>query len=178
MLNITWYKQTNHLHHTHSITKRKNGNWNEWRNNCHVGTRSFNYTSRNTMTLSIVDCFHFHSCVIPVAVVGKWGCCVGWADETTVLLCLSMEMCMVVPRTEWVRRVMWWDEGAAAVSNCCRWSVHSRNELHVLSSSTYCTVHGITIPMVFLEIDSMSSVVIYSSLSVTTVHEQLILLVA
>ena len=178
MLNITWHKQTNHLHHTNSITKGKNGNWNEWRNTCHVGTRSFIYTSRNTMTLSIVDGFHFQSCVIPVAVVGKWGCCVGWTDETTILFCLLMEMCMDVPQIEWMRRVMRWDEGTSAISNYCRWSVHSRNELYVLLSSTYCTACAITIPMVSVEIDSVSYFAISSLLSVTVVHEQLILLVA
>ena len=73
---------------------------------------------------------------------------------------------------------MWWDEGANAISNCRRWSVHSRNELRVLLSSTYCTACAITIPMVSVEIDSVSSVVVSSSLSVTLIHEQLILLVA
>ena len=73
---------------------------------------------------------------------------------------------------------MWWDEGANAISNCCRWSVHSRNELHVLLSSTYCTACAITIPMGSEVIDSVSSVVVSSLLSVTLVHEQLILHVA
>ena len=73
---------------------------------------------------------------------------------------------------------MRWDEGATAISNCWRWSVHSRNELRVLLSSTYCTVCAITILVVSVEIDSVSSFVISSLLSVTLVHEQLILHVA
>ena len=73
---------------------------------------------------------------------------------------------------------MWWDEGTSVISNCCRWSVHSRNELYVLLSSTYCTACAIAIPMVSVEIDSMSSVVVSSLLPVTLVHEQLILHVA
>ena len=73
---------------------------------------------------------------------------------------------------------MRWDEGTSAISNYCRWSVHSRNELYVLLSSTYCTACVITIPIVFVEIDSVSSVVVSSLLSVTLVHEQLILHVA
>lgn len=73
---------------------------------------------------------------------------------------------------------MWWNEGTTAISSCCRWSVHFRNELYVLLSPTYCTACAITIPMVSVEIDSMSSVVVSSSLSVTLIHEQLILHVA
>ena len=73
---------------------------------------------------------------------------------------------------------MRWDEGTSAISNYCRWSVHSRNELRVLLSSTYCTVCAITILVVSVEIDSVSSFVISSLLSVTLVHEQLILHVA
>ena len=73
---------------------------------------------------------------------------------------------------------MRWDEGTSAISNYCRWSAHSRNELYVLLSSTYCTACVITIPIVFVEIDSVSSFAISSLLSVTVVHEQLILHVA
>lgn len=73
---------------------------------------------------------------------------------------------------------MRWDEGTTAISNYCRWSAHSRNELRVLLSSTYCTACAVTIPMGSVEIDSVSSVVVSSLLSVTLVHEQLILHVA
>ena len=73
---------------------------------------------------------------------------------------------------------MRWDEGTIAISNYCRWSVHSRNELRVLLSSTYCTACAVTIPMGSEVIDSVSSFVISSLLSVTLIHEQLILHVA
>ena len=73
---------------------------------------------------------------------------------------------------------MRWDEGTSAISNCRRWSVHSRNELYVLLSSTYCTACAVTIPMGSEVIDSVSSVVVSSLLSVTVVHEQFILHVA
>ena len=73
---------------------------------------------------------------------------------------------------------MRWDEGTTVISSCRCWSVHSRNELHVLLSSTYCTVCAITIPMGSEVIDSVSSAVVSSLLSVTLVHEQLILHVA
>ena len=73
---------------------------------------------------------------------------------------------------------MRWDEGTSAISNCRCWSVHSRNELRVLLSSTYCTACAITILVVSVEIDSVSSFAIFSLLSVTLIHEQLILLVA
>ena len=73
---------------------------------------------------------------------------------------------------------MRWDEGTTVISSCRCWSVHSRNELHVLLSSTYCTACVITIPMGSEVIDSVSSFVISSLLSVTLVHEQLILHVA
>ena len=73
---------------------------------------------------------------------------------------------------------MRWDEGTSAISNCCRWSVHSRNELRVLLSSTYCTACAVTIPIGSVEIDSVSSAVVSSLLSVIIVHEQLMLHVA
>ena len=73
---------------------------------------------------------------------------------------------------------MWWDEGTIAISNCRRWSVHFRNELRVLLSSTYCTACAITILMGSEVIDSVSSFVISSLLSVIIVHGQLILHVA
>ena len=73
---------------------------------------------------------------------------------------------------------MRWDEGTIAISNYCRWSVHSRNELRVLLSPTYCTACAIAILVVSVEIDSVSSAVVSSLLSVTLIHEQLILHVA
>ena len=73
---------------------------------------------------------------------------------------------------------MWWNEGTTVISSCRCWSVHSRNELYVLLSSTYCTACAVTIPMGSEVIDSVSSFVISSLLSVTLIHEQLILHVA
>ena len=73
---------------------------------------------------------------------------------------------------------MWWNEGTIVISNYCRWSAHSRNELRVLLSPTYCTACAITILVVSVEIDSVSSAVVSSLLSVTLIHEQLILHVA
>ena len=50
--------------------------------------------------------------------------------------------------------------------------------MYVLLSPTYCTACAVTIPIVSVEIDSVSSVVVSSILSVIIVHEQLILHVA
>lgn len=50
--------------------------------------------------------------------------------------------------------------------------------MRVLLSPTYCTACAIAILVVSVEIDSVSSAVVSSLLSVTLIHEQLILLVA